>query len=220
MSTGAYAYDLDANATFPGFVLHPFFHRIQPRFRTTCIIQRMYPAIFLDRDGVIIENRHNYVRSWADVTIYPQALEALEKLSKSNYKLVIVTNQSGIGRGLIPFEVVDEINQKLLTKIHAGGGRIDGIFMCPHAPTDNCDCRKPAPGLLLQAADALSLDLSRSYMIGDALTDLQAGLAAGVKQVRLVRTGRGADQEVLPAAAVLAPFPAYTDLSAAIADLL
>jgi D-glycero-D-manno-heptose 1,7-bisphosphate phosphatase len=180
----------------------------------------MYPAIFLDRDGVIIENRPNYVRTWADVEIYPQALEALVKLSKSDYKLVMVTNQSGIGRGLIPFEVADEINQKLLTKIHVSGGRIDGVFMCPHAPADNCDCRKPAPGLLLQAADALSLDLSHSYMIGDALTDLQAGLAAGVKQVVLVRTGRGADQEALPAAAEFDPFPAYTDLSAAIADLL
>ena len=180
----------------------------------------MYPAIFLDRDGVIIENRPNYVRTWADVEIYPQALEALAKLSKSAYKLVMVTNQSGIGRGLISFEAADEINQKLLTEIQASGGRIDGVFMCPHAPVDNCACRKPAPGLLLQAADALSLDLSRSYMIGDALTDLQAGLAAGVKQVMLVRTGRGADQEVLSAAAELDPFPAYTDLSAAIADLL
>ena len=180
----------------------------------------MYPAIFLDRDGVIIENRPNYVRSWADVSIYPQAMETLIQLSKSDYKIVIVTNQSGVGRGMIPFEVADEINQKLLAKINASGGRVDGVFMCPHAPADHCNCRKPAPGLLLQAAEALSLDLSNSIMIGDALTDLQAGLAAGVKQVRLVRTGRGADQEKLPAAAQLRPFPAYTDLTAAITDLL
>lgn len=201
------------------FCIH-FFRRIPPKFRATCIIQRMYPAIFLDRDGVIIENRQNYVRSWADVSIFPQALEAIAQLSKSNYKVVIVTNQSGVGRGLIPLEVANEINRKLLAKITASGGRIDGVFMCPHAPADNCNCRKPAPGLLLQAAEALSLDLSHSVMIGDALTDLQAGVAAGVKQVMLVRTGRGADQETLPAAAQLGPFPAYENLTAAIADLL
>jgi D-glycero-D-manno-heptose 1,7-bisphosphate phosphatase len=154
----------------------------------------MQPAIFLDRDGVIIENCPNYVRSWADVVIYPQALAALAKLSKLPYKIVIVTNQSAVGRGLISLSSARAINDRLIEEISQHGGRIDGVFMCPHAPDDGCDCRKPLPGLLLQAQQALSLDLSRSLMVGDALTDLLAAQAASVGRAALVRTGRGAAQ--------------------------
>jgi D-glycero-D-manno-heptose 1,7-bisphosphate phosphatase len=157
----------------------------------------MHPAILLDRDGVIIENRSNYVRSWSDVEIFPQALQGLALVKQSPYKIVIVTNQSAVGRGLVNLEAVHQINDRLLAEITASGGRVDSFFICPHAPQDNCSCRKPMPGLLLQAAHALSLDLSRSIMIGDALTDLQAGAAAGVQRLALVKTGRGADQAPL-----------------------
>ena len=179
----------------------------------------MFPAIFLDRDGVIIENRPEYVRSWEDVFIYPQALSALAQASRSRYKIILVTNQSAIGRGIISFQTGVEINDRLVNIIQAAGGRIDGVFMCPHAPEENCDCRKPRPGLFLQAAQALSLDLENSIMIGDALTDLQAAQAAGITRAILVRTGRGAEQALLPEAIQAGPFSVCADLAEALAGL-
>ena len=157
----------------------------------------MIPAIFLDRDGVIIENRPNYVRSWDDVFIYPQVLDALARASRSNYKIIIVTNQSVVGRGFISLEEAEMINRRLVNVIEEAGGRVDGVFMCPHHPDEWCACRKPKPGLLLKAAKSLSLDLSTSILIGDALSDLEAGKAAGISKLVLVRTGRGATQSSL-----------------------
>jgi D-glycero-D-manno-heptose 1,7-bisphosphate phosphatase len=180
----------------------------------------MHPAIFLDRDGVIIENRPDYVRSWADVFIYPQALSALARINQSPYKIILVTNQSAIGRGIIPYRTVEEINDRLVSEIRASGGRIDAVFMCPHAPEDHCDCRKPLPGLFFQAAQAHSLDLKNSVMIGDALTDLQAARSAGIERVVLLRTGRGAEQEAITDANQMDPFPVYDTLADALEDLI
>jgi D-glycero-D-manno-heptose 1,7-bisphosphate phosphatase len=180
----------------------------------------MQPAIFIDRDGVIIENRANYVRSWADVEILPEAVEALRLASSSKFKIVIVTNQSGIGKGLIPPGTARRINRRLLKIITDGGGRIDGIYVCPHTPDDHCACRKPKPGLLLTAAKDLAIDLSQSIMIGDALTDIQAGQQAGVAASILVLTGRGAEQSRLPAASSLPEFQIYPSLFSAITCLL
>lgn len=180
----------------------------------------MLPAIFLDRDGVIIENRPAYVRNWNEVDIYPQALSALAKISNSNYKVIIISNQAGIGRGLIDPAVSEEINERLLSEVVKAGGRIDGVFICPHKPEDQCTCRKPKPGLILQAAEAHSIDLSRSIMIGDAITDLQAGFAAGIPTVALVQTGRGSEQASSPEASSLPPFLVYADLLRAIEDLV
>jgi len=158
----------------------------------------MFPAIFLDRDGVIIENRASYVRSWEDVAIYPQAVLALARIRSSPYKIVIVTNQSAVGRGLLSFQDAEAISSRLVAGLESAGCRIDGVFMCPHTPEDHCACRKPQPGLILQAAQALSLDISRSMMIGDAWSDLLAGYHAGVRQNVLLRTGRGQQQSLLP----------------------
>ena len=164
-----------------------------------------HPALFLDRDGVIIENCSNYVRSWADVAIFPQAVAALAAVRDCPYRIVLVTNQSAVGRGLISQATAEAINDRLLAHVRAAGGRIDAVYMCPHGPDDGCDCRKPLPGLLLRAAEELDIDLSRSVMIGDALSDVMAGQAAGTRAV-LLRTGRGGDQERLPGAAHLPPF--------------
>ncbi len=180
----------------------------------------MFPALFLDRDGVIIENRADYVRSWADVRFYAGALEALHNIEPSPYKIVIVTNQSAIGRGIISLETAQEINRRLIQTIEAHGGRVDGLFMCPHTPADGCTCRKPQPGLLLQAAQALSLDLGNSLLIGDALSDLIAGQAAGLRQTVLVRTGLGAEQEHLAKPASLKPFLTFDTLEQALAALI
>jgi D-glycero-D-manno-heptose 1,7-bisphosphate phosphatase len=180
----------------------------------------MFPAIFLDRDGVIIENRSDYVHSWEDVAFIPGALAALAKASTSKYKIIIVTNQSAIGRGIIPYQTADEINRRVVEVIENAGGRVDGIFMCPHAPEENCSCRKPQPGLLLQAAQALNLDLSRSMLIGDALSDIQAGQAAGVSHTIMVRTGRGDHQNSLPKPQGLQPYAICASLAEALDECL
>jgi D-glycero-D-manno-heptose 1,7-bisphosphate phosphatase len=180
----------------------------------------MFPAIILDRDGVIIENRENYVRSWADVEVYPQALQALAEASRSAFKIVITTNQAGVGKGIISLQTATEINQRLVEAIEKAGGRVDGLYMCPHTPQDQCECRKPRPGMILQAERELSLDLSRSWMIGDALSDLQAGRAAGVGHLVLVNTGRGTHQAILPESSSLGPFQQYSDLNDALQHLL
>ena len=180
----------------------------------------MYPAIFLDRDGVIIENCPDYIRRVEDVHFYPQALQALTSIRTSPYKIVIVSNQSAVGRGLITLETALQINQQIIETIERHGGRIDGSFICPHAPQDDCDCRKPKPGLFYQAATALSLDLGQSYLIGDALSDLLAGQAAGLRRAVLVRTGRGAEQENLPKPEELKTFLTFETLSEALAALI
>ena len=154
----------------------------------------MFPAIFLDRDGVLIENRSNYVREWSDVKIYPEAISALSLSAIKNYKIVIVTNQSAVGREIISLETANEINSQLVKLIRRHGGQVDGIYMCPHKPDDDCFCRKPRPGLLLQATKELSVDLQRSWMIGDAWSDVLAGQSAGVRQTILLKTGRGKEQ--------------------------
>jgi D-glycero-D-manno-heptose 1,7-bisphosphate phosphatase len=180
----------------------------------------MWPAIFLDRDGVIIENRDTYVRSWADVSIYPDALPALAQLNNLTYKIVIVTNQSAVGRGLMGMETALDINRRLSVEIEKAGGRVDGIFMCPHAPEENCSCRKPQPGLIFQAAEALQLNLQQSILIGDALSDIQAGQSAGIPQTILVRTGRGVRQALLLGSISLKPFRIYDSLPQAVAEIL
>jgi D-glycero-D-manno-heptose 1,7-bisphosphate phosphatase len=180
----------------------------------------MFPAIFLDRDGVVIENRASYVRTWDDVFIYTEALAALARAGASPYKIVLVTNQSAIGRGIITLGAAQEINGHLVRAIQEAGGRVDGVFMCPHAPEEGCDCRKPLPGLFFQAARALDLDLPRSILVGDALSDLLAGQAAGVGRTVLVRSGRGAAQERLPRPEQLGPFPIFDTLADALGDLV
>lgn len=180
----------------------------------------MFPAIFLDRDGVIIENRSSYVRRWEDVAIFGQALTALAEVNSGAYKIVMVTNQSAVGRGIISLQTVWEINNRLVRIIQQTGGRIDAVYVCPHAPGDHCDCRKPEPGLLLQAAEAHDLDLGRSIMIGDTLSDIMAGQAAGLRQTVLVRTGLGAEQEILTKAAALKPFLIYDTLEEALSKLI
>jgi len=180
----------------------------------------LQPALFLDRDGVIIENRANYVRSWDDVEIYPQALAVLARIRAIPYRIIVVTNQSAVGRGIISYSVAASINERLVEEIERANGRIDAVFMCPHAPEEACVCRKPEPGLLLQAAQALSIDLERSIMIGDALTDLEAGQAAGVGSLALVTTGRGAAQAQLPEMERLNQVAIFDTLADALAALI
>ncbi len=155
------------------------------------------PAIFLDRDGVILEHRQNYVRNWDEAVFYTQALNALAAISSKPVHFFVITNQSIIGRGEIAQSIVDDINSRMVKTIEWGGGRIDRVYTCPHAPHDYCECRKPQPGMILRAMDEFKIDAARSVVIGDSITDLQAGQNAGLGRLILVRTGRGTTQEAL-----------------------
>jgi len=179
----------------------------------------VHPAIFLDRDGVIIENHANYVRSWEHVSFYPDILSTLARLREGPFKIVIVTNQAGVGKGLIPMAAAELINCQLMKTIELAGGRIDALLMCPHAPEDGCVCRKPNPGMILWAAELLSLDLTRSILIGDAMSDLKAGQSAGVRRLVLVRTGRGAEQSQLAQVENLGPYLTFGTVGEALANL-
>lgn len=150
-------------------------------------------AIFLDRDGVLIANRADYVKSWDEVMILPGAAAALRDFHQAGFLTVIVTNQSAAGRGILPAGELVELNQKIVDELTQLGGWIDRSYICPHSPTDHCDCRKPKPGMIFQAKRELSLDLSASFLVGDAVTDLQAAEAAGVQSI-LVWSGRGVEQ--------------------------
>jgi D-glycero-D-manno-heptose 1,7-bisphosphate phosphatase len=150
-------------------------------------------AIFLDRDGVICKNRPDHVKSWAEFEFLPGVKESLAALSRLDLPLIVITNQAAIGRGLMTVELLEDIHQRMVTEIAAHGGRIDRIIYCPHRPEDGCDCRKPKPGMLVQAAAEIGIDLTRSYLVGDAATDVQAGQQVGCHNI-LVLTGRGVEQ--------------------------
>lgn len=181
---------------------------------------KLHPAVFLDRDGVVIENRSAYVRRWGDVHFLDRALEALADLAGRPYKVFLVTNQSAIGRGLLPTADAEAIAGRISDEIAARGGRIDAVYMCPHTPEHGCVCRKPLPGMILQAAAEHDLDLARSLMIGDAVTDLQAAKAAGIATFALVRTGRGHEQEAMLGDLNLGEAGVFEDLKAALEALM
>jgi D-glycero-D-manno-heptose 1,7-bisphosphate phosphatase len=157
------------------------------------------PAVFLDRDGVIVENRPDYIKSWAEVRFLEGSFAALRRLAASPMAVVIVSNQSAVGRELMSLETAWELQNRIVAAIEEQGGRIDASYLCPHHPEEGCDCRKPLPGMIHQAARELQLDLQQSWLVGDAVTDMQAAAAANIGAI-LVRTGRGAEQEnLLPA---------------------
>ncbi|MBL6983928.1 MAG: D-glycero-beta-D-manno-heptose 1,7-bisphosphate 7-phosphatase [Anaerolineales bacterium] len=151
------------------------------------------PAIFLDRDGVINHNRPDYVKTWDEFVFLPNVFVPFRRIAKSKYLVVIISNQSPIGRGIVQKAVVDEINMLMSAEIERHKGRVDAIYYCPHAPEDHCDCRKPEPGMFFQAAQELGIDLANSFYVGDAVSDVQAALRAGCRPI-MVLSGRGEEQ--------------------------
>jgi D-glycero-D-manno-heptose 1,7-bisphosphate phosphatase len=143
-------------------------------------------AVLLDRDGVINRNRSDYVKSWQEFEFLPGALDALRALAERQVRVVVVSNQSAVGRGIIARRELDRINGQMLAMVSAHGGRIDGVLCCPHAPGAACACRKPRPGLLLEALSRFRLDPGHSYMVGDAMSDLDAARSAGIHFVMVL----------------------------------
>ena len=156
-------------------------------------------AVFLDRDGTIVQEQ-GYITVPDDLRILPGVAGAILSLHAQGWKVIVVSNQAAVAKGLITEEELGEINMRMVMMLGAEGAIIDGIYVCPHHPEGKvpdyaieCGCRKPRAGLLEQAASEHGLDLAQCVMIGDSLRDLQAGREAGVSATVLVRTGHGAE---------------------------
>jgi len=154
------------------------------------------PTVFLDRDGTLIEEV-GYLSHLDRIALYPWSIESVKLLNRAGFKVVVVTNQAGVARGLFDEDFIDEAHRFLDQKFGDGGATIDKFYYCPHHPEASveayrceCDCRKPKAGMLWKAAQELQLELSHSFVIGDRLSDLRLGPAVGAKSV-LVRTGYG-----------------------------
>jgi D-glycero-D-manno-heptose 1,7-bisphosphate phosphatase len=150
--------------------------------------------VVLDRDGVINRESPNFIRSPEEWIPIPGALEAVARLNRCGFTVVVATNQSGVGRGLFTLAALDAIHQKMTAAVEAAGGRLSGIYFCPHGPGDGCDCRKPRPGLMRQIEAAFGCSLSGRPAVGDSERDLRAAQAVGARAI-LVRTGNGRDTE-------------------------
>lgn len=147
--------------------------------------------IILDRDGTINEDRDDFVKSVDEWVPLPGALEAIARLNQAGWQTVIATNQSGLGRGLFDMAALNAMHAKMNQALARVGGRIGSVFFCPHAPEDQCSCRKPLPGLYEQIGERYGVDLDKVPAVGDSLRDLEAARAAGCPP-HLVRTGKGA----------------------------
>lgn len=173
--------------------------------------------IILDRDGVINFDSAQFIKSPDEWKPIPGSLAAIARLNQSGYRVVVATNQSGVGRGLFEMDTLNAIHEKMHKALAQAGGRIDAIFFCPHTSADNCACRKPKPGMLHEISKRFNTNLTDVPAIGDALRDLEAAVTVGAKPM-LVLTGKGkktATDPELPAGTLIFP-----DLAAAVAHLL
>ncbi|TKB53366.1 D-glycero-beta-D-manno-heptose 1,7-bisphosphate 7-phosphatase [Ferrimonas aestuarii] len=159
----------------------------------------MHKAVFLDRDGVINVD-HGYVHRIEDFEFVPGALEACASLSAAGYKLIVVTNQSGIARGYYDEAQFETLSQWMCAQFEQAGASIEAVYFCPHHPSKgnapyvgDCDCRKPKPGMLLKGAREHNVDLTLSIMVGDKAGDMEAGKSAGVAHTIMVRSGKKLD---------------------------
>lgn len=172
--------------------------------------------VILDRDGVINVDSDQYIKSPDEWRPLPGSLEAVARLTQWGYRVIVATNQSGVGQGLYEMDTLNAIHDKMMKAAAQVGGRFDAIFFCPHTNADNCNCRKPKPGLMQEIAARYNADLTGVPVIGDSLRDLQAAVAVGAQPI-LVLTGKGVKTAADPA---LPPgTPVFADLAAAVAKL-
>ncbi|MDY6789661.1 MAG: D-glycero-beta-D-manno-heptose 1,7-bisphosphate 7-phosphatase [Thermodesulfobacteriota bacterium] len=157
--------------------------------------QKLDKVVFLDRDGVINVDRSDYIKNWSEFKFIPRSIEAIKTLTVKGFNIVVITNQSVINRRMVSQQGLDYIHTMMKNEIRAGGGLINDIFFCPHLPEDNCDCRKPKPGLIFQAQYDYSIELKDAVMVGDSAKDIECARNAGCGQAVLVKTGNGAEAE-------------------------
>jgi D-glycero-D-manno-heptose 1,7-bisphosphate phosphatase len=172
--------------------------------------------VILDRDGVINQDSDAYIKSPEEWVPLPGSLEAIARLHREGYRVVVASNQSGVARGMFDMDTLMKIHLKMIDAVRAKGGDLDAVFFCPHGPEDDCSCRKPAAGLFYEIADRLKVNLNNVYAVGDQERDIVAARTANARPV-LVRTGHG--RRTLRRSKQLEGVPAYDDL-AAFADAL
>ena len=182
----------------------------------TAAPQKSLKLIVVDRDGVINHESAHFIRSPAEWIPLPGALQAIADLTRAGFEVVVATNQSGVGRGLFTAETLEAIHRKMTREIEAAGGKLSGIFVCPHSPEAQCDCRKPLPGLMRQIEAAFGQSLADQPVVGDSERDLRAARAVGARAI-LVRTGNGRETEARLAAREMPE--TFDDLAAVAASL-
>jgi len=170
----------------------------------------MKTLIIIDRDGVINYDSDEYIKSIEEWRPIPGSLEAMARLHKAGYLLAIATNQSGLARGLFTLEVLHAMHDKMLKLLSELGGKIDALAYCPHGPDDQCECRKPKPGLLIQISKELASPLDQAYFVGDSFKDIEAAQAVKAKGI-LVRSGKG-ERTLAKHPELLQQIPIYNNL--------
>lgn len=173
--------------------------------------------IILDRDGVINEDSDEFIKSAEEWKAIPGSLQAIARLCQNNYRVVVITNQSGLARKKLDIVALSEIHRKLLDHLTQYGGTIDAFFFCPHAPKHDCDCRKPKTGLLTEISKRLHTPLTDVPLVGDKLSDIKAARAVGARPI-LVRTGYG--EETLASHKLPENVPVFDDLAAVVDELV
>jgi D-glycero-D-manno-heptose 1,7-bisphosphate phosphatase len=156
------------------------------------------PAVFLDRDGTVNEQM-GYINHISRFVLLPGSAEAIKLLNENDRLAIIITNQSGVGRGYFPVEFVDKVHARMAELLEKEGAKIDHIFICPHHPDEGCDCRKPKTGLIQKACETLDIDMDKSYVIGDRCSDMEFAHRSNMKSI-LVKTGYGLGEKefILP----------------------
>ena len=142
-------------------------------------------TVFVDRDGVINQERSDYVKSISELEIYPNVAENIKLLKDAGFLVIVITNQSAVNRGIISHEMINQIHNSIQDHLKKYGTFLDGFYYCPHTPNENCNCRKPKPGLLQQAILELNIDLNSSWMIGDSDSDIEAADSIGCKAIKI-----------------------------------
>ena len=173
--------------------------------------------VILDRDGVINQDSDQYIKSPEEWKPIPGSLEAIALLNQAGFRVVVCTNQSGIGRGLFEMDTLNAIHDKMIRALAQIGGHVDAIFFCPHTVTDDCECRKPKAGMFREIEARFNVSLADVPAIGDSLRDIQAAAAVGAKPI-LVLTGKG--KKTAADAALPPRTPSFADLASAVAHII
>ena len=142
-------------------------------------------TVFVDRDGVINQERSDYVKSISELEIYPNVAKNIKLLKDAGFLVIVITNQSAVNRGIVTHEMINQIHNSIQDHLKKHGTFLDGFYYCPHIPNENCNCRKPKPGLLQQAILELNIDLNSSWMIGDSDSDIEAADSIGCKAIKI-----------------------------------
>ena len=142
-------------------------------------------TVFVDRDGVINQERSDYVKSISELEIYPNVAKNIKLLKDAGFLVIVITNQSAVNRGIVTHEMINQIHNSIQDHLKKYGTFLDGFYYCPHTPDENCNCRKPKPGLLQKAILELNIDLNSSWMIGDSDSDIEAADSVGCKAIKI-----------------------------------